>query len=45
VCSSLKKKYFPIFSTAAVPHHFDAALAPFTNFAVAPTVVRILLHC
>jgi hypothetical protein len=36
---------FLFFSSAAEPHHIDAAPAPCINFDAAPTVVRILLHC
>jgi hypothetical protein len=37
--------YLPIFSSAAEPHHIDAAPAPLINFDAAPTLVRILPHC
>jgi hypothetical protein len=33
--------YLPIFSSAAEPHHIDAAPAPCINFDAAPTLVRI----
>jgi hypothetical protein len=32
------------FSSAAEPHHIDAAHAPCINFDAAPTLVRILPH-
>jgi hypothetical protein len=45
VCESPTQYTFLFFSSAAEPHHFDAAPAPCINFVVALTLVRILLHC
>jgi hypothetical protein len=37
--------YLLIISSAAEPHHIDAAPAPCINFDAAPTLVRILPRC
>jgi hypothetical protein len=37
--------YLPIFSSAAEPHHIDAALAPCINLDAVPILVLSFLYC